>query len=112
MTKLAREGDPGITEIPVVGIGTTQTITEVGTGGTVWFLAVGKPSSGLDASSGNRLALAPDTGYHVKVAPGDFVAAYDGSAGGVISNAVGEDTTVVYAYYDSTAGTVYVTECA
>ena len=40
------------------------------------------------------------------------MAAYDGSAGGEISNAVGAATTVVWVYYDSTAGTAYVTEMA
>ena len=111
MTSLAREKTgtgPGITEIPVVGIGTTQEITAVGTAGTVWFIATG---AAPDASSGDRLALAPDTGYHVKITPGEKIAAYDGTAGGAVANVVGANTTVVYIYYDSTAGTVYVTEC-
>lgn len=110
-TSLARESSPGITEIPVVGIGVQQAITGIGASGTVWFLATGADPA-LVASASPRIALAPNTGYHAKVAPGDYVACYDGSNGGVISNPVGADTTVIYAYYDSTAGTVYVTECA
>ncbi len=109
MTAQAREVEGGITLIPVVGIGATQEITAVGTNGTVWFVATG---AAPDASSGNRIALAPDTGHYLKVAPGEKVAAYDGSAGGAISNAVGVTTTVVWVYYNSTAGTVYVTEMA
>ncbi len=109
MTAQAREVEGGIVEIPVVGIGVTQEITAVGASGTVWFVAIG---AAPDASSGNRIALAPDTGHYLKVASGDKVAAYDGSAGGAISNAVGATTTVVWVYYDSTAGTVYVTEMA
>ena len=61
MTAQAREGVGGITEIPVVGIGVTQEITAVGTAGTVWFVATGQGVV-QDASSGNRIALAPDTG--------------------------------------------------
>ena len=108
MTHQARESGGAIEPIPVVGIGVTQEITAVAASGTVWFLAVGVAP---DASSGNRMALAPDTGYHVKVLAGvDKVAAWDGSAGGAIANKVGANTTVVYAYYDSSAGTVHVTE--
>ncbi len=111
MTAQARETTGSIVEIPVVGIGVTQSITAVGASGTVWFVATGLDPA-PDASSGNRIALAPDTGHYLKITPGDKVAAYDGSAGGAISNAVGATTTVVWVYYDSAAGTVYVTEMA
>ena len=108
MTHQARESGGAIEPIPVVGIGIMQEITAVAASATVWFLAVG-PNP--DASSGNRMALAPDTGYHVKVTAGvDKIAAWDGSAGGATANKVGPNTTVVYVYYDSTAGTAYATE--
>ncbi len=83
------------------------TRTAIGAAGTIWFVAIGVLP---DASSGNRIALAPDTGHYLKVAPGDKVAVHDGSAGGAMTNAVGATTTVVWVFYDSTAGTAYVTE--
>lgn len=108
MTILARQSGHGLSDIPVLGVGVTQEITAVGAAGTVWFVATG---AAADASSGDRLALPPDTGHYLKVVPGvDKVAAYDGTAGGATANVVGATTTVVWVYYNSTAGTAYVTE--
>ncbi len=109
MTAQAREEEGGIVEIPVVGIGTLQTITAVGAAKTIIFFDI---AVAPDASTGNRIPMPPDVGMFWKCAPGDKVASHDGSAGGTISSAVGATTTVVYLYYDSTAGTSYVLECA
>ena len=113
MTELAAgrsDGTPRPDTIQALGIGVMQTITGVATSGTVWFVKTGADGIVADALT-PVIALAPDTGHYLKVVPGvDKVAAYDGSAGGVTANAVGANTTVVWVYYDSTAGTVYVTE--
>lgn len=108
MTFLAREAGNALNSIPAVGQGTLQSITAVGVGAPVCFFAIGKNP---DASTGNRIPMAPDSGMYWKITPGHKVAAHDGSAGGVVANAVGADTKVVYLYYDSAAGTAYVLEC-
>ncbi len=109
MSKQARESVGGIEVIPALGIGTLQTITAVGAAASVIFFDIGPTP---DASTGNRIPMAIDAGMFWSCKPGDKVAAHDGSAGGTITNAVGADTTVVYLYYDSTAGTAFVLECA
>ena len=106
-TSLARSGENRLEGIQAVGQGVLQTITAVGTGKSVIFFDIG-PNP--DASTGNRIPMPPDVGMYWKCAGGDKVASHDGSAGGVISNAVGADTTVVWLFYDSTAGTSYVME--
>lgn len=108
MTKLARESGNALETIETLGIGTLQEITAVGTAAAVIFFDIG---TAPDASTGNRIPVTPDVGIFLKCSPGDKVASHDGSAGGTIANAVGENTTVVYLYYDSTAGTTYVMEC-
>ncbi len=109
MSAQARETKGGIETIPALAVGTLQTITEVGTTANVIFFDIGVNP---DASGGNRIPMTPDIGMFWKCDPGDKVAAHDGSAGGTIANAVGANTTVVYLYYDKTAGTAYVLECA
>ncbi len=109
MSGQARETEAGIETIPVLGIGTLHTITEVGVGKAIIFFDIAVTP---DASAGNRIPMPPDVGMYWKCAPGDKVASHDGSAGGTISTAVGAEITVVYLYYDSTAGTSYVLECA
>ena len=110
MTTLAAGGSNKMQDIQVVGVGTLQEITAVGAAATIIFFAFG--AADVDASSGDRIPMPPDIGMFWKIAPGQFVAAYDGSAGGAAADPVGADTTVVYLYYDSTAGTAYVLECA
>jgi hypothetical protein len=110
MTKQAYESDPGQNNsIPVLARGTLQSQTDVGASAAVIFFDIG---TAPDASTGNRIPMAPDIGMFWKCAPGDKVATHDGSAGGSFTNAVGSTTTVVYLYYDSTAGTSYLLECA
>ncbi len=113
-TELAQSGqDGGIGGDPIQALmpGTTQAQTDVGTGGTVWFCQVVVADSvAADASSGDRIALPPDTGIFLKVPPLGKVAVYDGSAGGAFTNPVQAGVSVVYVYYDSTAGTCYMTE--
>ena len=112
MTLLAREAKTlrNLPEtIQAVGMGVLHTITAVGASGTVIFFDIAVVP---DASTGDRIVMPPDLGMFWKCAPGDKVAAHDGSAGGAIAAAVGANTTVVYLYYDSTAGTAYVLECA
>ncbi len=109
-TALAR-GDENRSEgIQALEPNTTQSETSIGASGTVWFLAVAEASGVADASSGKRMALAPDTGHYIKVPPLGLVAVWDGSAGGAFANAVQAGVTVVWVYYDSTAGTAYMTE--
>jgi hypothetical protein len=112
MTELARGNDDNIDQIQALMPGTTQEQTDVGTGGTVWFCQVVAAAGAVvpDASSGKRIALAPNTGIFLKVPPLGRVAVYDGSAGGAFANAVQVDVSVVYVYYNSTAGTCYMTE--
>ncbi len=109
-TALARSGENRGEGIQALEPNTTQTQTAVGTGKAVWFLAVAEASGVADASSGKRMALAPDTGHYIKVPALGLVAVYDGSAGGAFTNAVQAGVTVVWVYYDSTAGTCYMTE--
>ena len=111
MSAQARETQGGIETIPVLGMGTLQTITEVGTGADVIFFDIGS-SPAPDASTGNRLMMPPDVGMFWKCNPGDKVATHDGSNGGTITNAVGALTTVVYLYYSKAEGVCYVLECA
>ena len=108
MSAQARESEGGVETIPALGIGTLQTITGVGASATIIFFDIGVTP---DASTGNRIPMAIDAGMFWSCKPGDKVAAHDGSAGGTIANAVGVNTTVVYLYYDSTAGTAFVLEC-
>ncbi len=107
-TSLARSGENRGDAIQALGQGVLQTITEVGTGKSVIFFDI---SPVPDASTGNRIPMPPDTGMYWKCEAGDKVASHDGSAGGVISTAIGADTTVVWLFYDSVAGTSYVMEC-
>ncbi len=109
-TALARSGENRGEGIQALQPATTQAQTDVGTGGTVWFVQVVAASGVADASSGNRIALPPDTGMYLKVPALGKVAVYDGSAGGAFAAAVQAGVTVVYVYYDSTAGTCYMTE--
>jgi hypothetical protein len=114
-TALARSGEGGgIGGDPIQALmpGTTQEQTDVGTGGTVWFCQIVAAAGGVvpDASSGDRIALAPNTGVFLRVPPLGKVAVHDGSAGGAFANAVQAGVTVVYVYYNSTAGTCYMTE--
>ncbi len=110
-TAMARGNESGGDAIQALMPGTTQAQTDVGVSGTIWFCqivtATGKAP---DASSGNRIALTPDTGIFLKVPALGRVAVHDGSNGGAFANAVQADVTVVYVYYDSTAGTCYMTE--
>ncbi len=110
MTLLAREDETRNypEAIQALGIGVLQTITEVAAAKDVIFFDIGVAP---DASTGNRVPMTPDTGVFWKCVPGDKVAAHDGTAGGTIANAVGANTTIVYLYYDKTAGTAYVLEC-
>lgn len=109
MSAQARESVGGIEVIPALAIGTLQEITEVGASATIIFFDIGVNP---DASAGNRVPMPIDQGMFWGCAPGDKVAAHDGSNGGTIANAIGAGITVVYLYYDSTAGTAYVLECA
>lgn len=114
-TAMARAGEHGGDPIQALMPGTTQAQTDVGTGATVWFCQIidvdaEAPATVPDASSGDRIALAPNTGVFLKVPPLGKVAVYDGAAGGAFANAVQDGVTVVYVYYDSTAGTCYMTE--
>ncbi len=111
-TALARSGEHKSDAIQALMPGTTQEQTDVGTGATVWFCQVVAASNlaAPDASSGSRIALAPNTGIFLRVPPLGKVAVYDGSAGGAFANAVQDGVTVVYVYYNSTAGTCYMTE--
>lgn len=111
MTLLTREDvTRNIPEaIQAVGMGTLQLITAVGVGAASIFFDIAVTP---DASTGDRIIMPPDVGMFWKCAPGDGVAAHDGSAGAAMTNPVGANTTLVYLYYDSTAGTAYVLECA
>ena len=111
-TAMARGNESGGDAIQALMPGTTQAQTDVGTGGTVWFVQIVAASNlaAPSAASGDRIALPPDTGQYLKVPPLGKVAVWDGSAGGAFANAVQEGVTVVYVYYDSTAGTCYMTE--
>ncbi len=109
-TALARSGENRGEGIQALEPNTTQAQTGIGANGSVWFLAVAEASGVADASSGKRMALTPDTGIFIKVPELGKVAVYDGSAGGAFSNAVQAGVTIVYVYYDSTAGTAYMTE--
>ncbi len=113
-TEMAKSGqDGGIGGEPIQALmpGTTQAQTDVGTGKAVWFCQiVTADGNAPDASSGNRIALTPDTGIFLRVPPLGRIAVYDGSAGGVFTNPVQAGVTTVYVYYDSTAGTCYLTE--
>ena len=109
-TELARSGEHGYDVIQALMPGTTQEQTDVGTGGTVWFCQVVAALLTPDASSGKRIALAPNTGIFLRVPPLGRIAVYDGGAGGAFANAVQAGVTVVYVYYNSTAGTCYMTE--
>ncbi len=109
-TALARSGENRGEGIQALQPATTQSQTDVGTGAASWFLAVAVASGVADASSGDRMTLAPDTGHYIKVPPLGLVAVHDGSAGGAFANAVQAGVTVVWVYYDSTAGTAYMTE--
>ena len=108
MSAQAREGKGGIETIPALGIGTLQEIAAVAASKTIIFFDIGVNP---DASGGNRIPMAIDAGMYWRCDPGDKVAAHDGTSGGTITNPVGANTTVVYLYYDSTAGTAYVLEC-
>lgn len=109
-TELARSGASRYEGIQALMPGTTQEQTAVGAAGTVWFCQIVAENFTPDASSGDRIALPPDTGQYLKVPPLGRVAVYDGSTGGAFANAVQEGVTVVYVYYDSAAGTCYLTE--
>lgn len=109
---MARAGEHGSDAIQALMPGTTQTQTAVGTGKAIWFVQIVAASNlaAPDASSGDRIALTPDTGIFLRVPPLGKVAVYDGAAGGAFSNAVQAGVTLVYVYYDSNAGTCYMTE--
>jgi hypothetical protein len=110
-TALAQSGESNTDPIQALMPGTTQEQTDVGTGGTVWFCQVVTAGGAApDASSGDRIALAPNTGIFLKVPALGRVAVYDGSAGGAFANPIQAGVTVVYVYYNSTAGTCYMTE--
>ena len=111
-TAMARAGEHGSDAIQALMPGTTQAQTDVDVGGTVWFCQIVAASNlaAPDASSGDRIALPPDTGIFLRVPPLGKVAVYDSTAGGAFANPVQEGVTVVYVYYDSTAGTCYMTE--
>ena len=109
-TELARSDINRGEGIQVLRPATTQSQTDIGASGTIWFVQVVDASGVADASSGDRIALAPDTGHYLKVPALGFVAVHDGSAGGAFANAVQAGVTVVWVYYDSTAGTAYMTE--
>ena len=111
-TALARGNESGGDPIQVLMPGTTQAQTDIGAAAAVWFAAVQAASvlTAATAASGDRIALPPDTGIFLKVPPLGKVAVHDGSTGGAFSNAVQEGVTVVYVYYDSTAGTCHMTE--
>jgi hypothetical protein len=111
-TAMAQSGESLTDPIQALMPGTTQEQTDVGAGGTIWFcqIVVAPGAVVPDASSGDRIALAPNTGIFLKVPPLGKVAVWDGSAGGAFANAVQDGVTVVYVYYNSTAGTCYMTE--
>ena len=111
MTKLAREdaerNHPQA--IQAMAEGVLQTITGVAAAEAVCFFDI--HATAPDASTGNRIPIAPNSGMFWSCVPGDLVAAH-ASTGATATNAMGANTTVVYLYYDSTAGTAFVLECA